>query len=403
MCGLVAILTKRPSFGFSREELDVFTTLTFIDTLRGEDSTGVFGVDNRGNVSIAKSAESAQSFLATEEFKKIDRTMFSRGLALVAHNRKATRGSITDANAHPFWVNDEVVLVHNGTFFGEHKSLANVEVDSHALAHTIANHEPDDLDGVFSKINAAYATIWYDVRDKSINFLRNSQRPLYFTQSASCWYICSEKEMLEFALKRHRVTAPKDGFEYFQLKENTVQKVTVKDNALVTKQITISGYKYTQSKSTKEVVEKDLEDSLEAYYAALSDRTKQHCAWTEHVEPAPAAKTTVLKLIHETKTEDVVEKRRESISEFTNCIIADMPEGSFNLMNYQKYQHIREIFPAGSSCYFVPTNIVPFDKGRYILYGRLTTQDAAIGFALVEEADFTKLINTTKQVELFGK
>ncbi|HET8689070.1 MAG TPA: hypothetical protein VFM18_20865, partial [Methanosarcina sp.] len=35
--------------------------------------------------------------------------------------------------------------------------------------------------------------------------------------------------------------------------------------------------------------------------------------------------------------------------------------------------------------------------------GRLTTQENVIGFSLIEEADFAKLVDANKQVELFGK
>ena len=53
MCGLVGVTTKL-SNGFSYEQVSVFEELLHIDTLRGDDSTGVFLVNGIGNVDIAR-------------------------------------------------------------------------------------------------------------------------------------------------------------------------------------------------------------------------------------------------------------------------------------------------------------------------------------------------------------
>lgn len=396
MCGLVAVISKRPNFGFSRDELNVFKTMLFLDTLRGEDSTGVFGIDKLGNVSIAKEASEAYSFMSSKEFSDIDSKMFKGGFALVGHNRKATRGSITDQNAHPFWVRDEVVLVHNGTFYGDHKHIADVEVDSHALAHAIADHKPDDTDEVFKKINAAYATIWYDVRSKKLNFLRNSQRPLWFAQTANAWFVCSEREMIEFALKREKVTAPTDGFKYSILKENVVCSIRNENGNVTTDNHEISGYKhthYTQVQSGWNAVNEVLEEAAAQYNKADA------CAWDNHVDKL----TEPLKLPAPGVAGESASKRTDSISEIQKCIVDDMPAGMYQHISYTKYTHIREVYSNATGCYFIPSNIAQFDKGRYIIYGRLTTQENVIGFSLIEESDFAKLVDANKQVELFGK
>ncbi|HET8685594.1 MAG TPA: hypothetical protein VFM18_02880 [Methanosarcina sp.] len=412
MCGLVAIVSKRPSFGFSRDELDAFKTMLFLDTLRGEDSTGIFGVDNRGNVSIAKEATDAFRFMDTPEYRSIDSKMFRGGFALVGHNRKATRGSITDQNAHPFWVNDEVVLVHNGTFYGDHKNIADVEVDSHALTHAIAKEQPDSVEKAFEKINAAYATIWYDVRDGSINFLRNSQRPLWGIQTPSAWLICSEKEMIEFAVARHKLNLA-NGSVYMSVKEGVLQKLKNKDNSLVVETKEVKGYKtattsyngvfqqqtHTPHRSQQQQPSTALTtiaDAIVAAEEALNNPAAN--AWNNHVE----TKSNVIAL--PAPSTDKSSVRRDSITEFQKAIITDMPEGAFNEITYSKYMHIREVFTSGSSCYFNPSNIVQFDAGRYILYGKLTTQDNVIGFTLISEDDFTKLINIDAKIpELHGK
>lgn len=230
MCGLVAVICKSRGGFFSRD-LEVFQTLLYLDTLRGKDSTGVFMVTNRGNVEIAKAAIEGGDFIKTNEWKTIRQNAITNGWALVAHNRAATRGSITDENAHPFWVDDKLVLVHNGTMLGDHKQLKDTEVDSHAIAHVLAEagSEVADVEKALQKINAAYALIWYDVAAKTIRVIRNVQRPLTFVETKDHIWICSEAEMLEFTLKRHNVTIEKDQGPWF-FREHDLCSWTLKED-----------------------------------------------------------------------------------------------------------------------------------------------------------------------------
>jgi predicted glutamine amidotransferase len=200
MCGLVAVINRLRN-GFNHNQLEVFRTLLLVDTLRGEDSTGIFGVDNLGNVGIVKDAINGASFLQTKEYKEMETAAYRSGWAMVGHNRKATRGAITDKNAHPFWVEDKLVLVHNGTMFGDHKKLKDVEVDSEAIAHAIAEH-PDDFKEAFKKFNAAYALMWYDVDKKILRITRNEHRPLCWVATSTMYILCSEPAFLEMVVKR---------------------------------------------------------------------------------------------------------------------------------------------------------------------------------------------------------
>lgn len=233
MCGLVAMVSKSRN-GFSSKNFDMFDILLFVDQMRGQDSTGVYQVNNLGNVSIAKKAVNSTDFLNEAAYKNLRVDGIRNGWAMVGHNRKATRGTINDQNAHPFWVDDKVVLVHNGSYYGDHKHLKETEVDSEAIAHVLAD-EPD-VDKAMQQINAAYALIWYDIPNKTLNVLRNKERPLFWVETHECWYFASEPDFIEFAAKRTNTTLigevasfDEGSHDKWILKDDKTTELTTKD------------------------------------------------------------------------------------------------------------------------------------------------------------------------------
>jgi len=203
MCGLVAVITKN-RFGFTKNQVDIFDSLLFIDQLRGMDSTGVALVEKSGSLSLAKEASNATVFRTKPEYGQLLKTAFQTGSALFGHNRSATKGSITDENAHPFVVDDRITLMHNGTLWGDHKKLADTAVDSHAIAHVLHRHE-DDVESALQEINGAYALIWHDFKNQTLNFVRNEQRPLHWIETEDGWYYASEANMLEWIISKYNL------------------------------------------------------------------------------------------------------------------------------------------------------------------------------------------------------
>lgn len=226
MCGIVGVVSKSQS-GFWKPQMDMFHELLYIDNFRGDDSTGVFMVNGSGDLEMLKEATSSPDFQRSKEYGDLMRKTFNQGKCLIGHNRKATKGSITDENAHPFVVDDRIILVHNGTLYGDYQKHVpegeKVEVDSHAIAHLIHKHE-DNVEAAVQELSGAYTLAWFDMKLQTLNFLRNSQRPMSWMETNDSWIFASEKNMLDWMVSRHTLkplTGP------VELKEGTLCTFTL--------------------------------------------------------------------------------------------------------------------------------------------------------------------------------
>jgi len=211
MCGLVMLVTKNKN-GFSQPQQNIFNTLFYLSGgFRGQDGAGVFVVDNLGNVSLAKDALRVHNFLNTKEFTELESLAYKDGWAMVAHNRAATRGGVSDVYSHPFVIDDQIVLVHNGTFVGSHKHIKDTDVDSEAIGHALL--EEKDIGAALKKINAAYALMWYNIENKKLHVIRNDSRPLWYMELPDCYVYASEEIFLKFAVEKFGLKPLADPFE----------------------------------------------------------------------------------------------------------------------------------------------------------------------------------------------
>lgn len=218
MCGIVGFITKEQHRG-ANDRRKFFEQALLVDMVRGGDSTGFFSVLHKqpenATADWAKIAADPLTFMRTNVYKeKLDKyAAFTDNRCIVGHNRSATVGSVDNDNAHPFQ-EGPITLVHNGTLtstWGMTKSMQDlkdkgVEVDSHVIAHNLAEH--DDPAEVIEKLDGAFTLIWHDARDNAIRIIRNDKRPLHMT-----WAKCedtvlfaSEGEMLFWLATRNNFT-----------------------------------------------------------------------------------------------------------------------------------------------------------------------------------------------------
>lgn len=107
--------------------------------------------------------------------------------AMLGHCRSSTRGSTSRKNAHPFLV-DNIIGTHNGTLtYQTEKELGDYsrfETDSEKVFAAINDQGIQEVSKLFNNysktMNDAYALVWYDLKDNTINFLRNKERPLHY-------------------------------------------------------------------------------------------------------------------------------------------------------------------------------------------------------------------------------
>jgi hypothetical protein len=76
-----------------------------------------------------------------------------------------------------------VTMMHNGTLTSQNTldQAYKFGTDSECIAWNLSQVEPENAGDVISKIDGAFALVWYDERDQSLNFIRNNERTLYLS------------------------------------------------------------------------------------------------------------------------------------------------------------------------------------------------------------------------------
>jgi len=174
-----------------------------VDSLRGIDSTGVAVIPrSTGDARIAKAVGDPFQLIDTHAFGEAFKGM---NRVCIGHNRWGTVGKNTRANAHPFDF-DSLVGAHNGTLTSKWEIPGGNkwDVDSQALYSYM---DEKGVKKLMDYMKGAWALVWWDKLEETINFLRNKERSLYlaFTEDGKAVFWASEAWMLTGVLGRHDI------------------------------------------------------------------------------------------------------------------------------------------------------------------------------------------------------
>lgn len=197
MCGIVGGVNLPAKVG-----QDFITQALYVDALRGWDSTGLVAI-RKGRAEYYKRAIQAADFIRTRAFQRL---VSGEAEAFIGHNRAATVGSVTDETAHPF-VHGHIIGVHNGTLdWGWKQAFKDGDkfaVDSDALIYNISQ---EGVKKTVAKAEGAFAIVYYDMKARTLNIIRNKERPMYYGllnyKGDDRWIFGSEAGLLEWIGER---------------------------------------------------------------------------------------------------------------------------------------------------------------------------------------------------------
>lgn len=231
MCGHVGVAGK---LEFKDEAL--IKKLLVLDYFRGPDSTGIASIRKNGDVKIAKVASHPMDLFEMKRYTQAAAGFQS--IAMIGHNRLATKGVVNNQNAHPYQYG-HIVGAHNGTLdkksWEDLQVLAGEEtaVDSQAIFAAIA---AVGIEETVKHMSGAWALVWADMEEGTLNFLRNKERPFWFAYEAGFnrLFWASEWEFILAATQtgpsasQYEVAKDADGHRFFQTKVDNHYKFDLK-------------------------------------------------------------------------------------------------------------------------------------------------------------------------------
>lgn len=202
MCGLVGVFGN-----LGAPDVKYFKNALVADYVRGPHSTGIFVANAKSSYWIKRAVDPC-TFL---DMKKVDSSITATQWVLAGHNRYATMGGVNSNNAHPFEHGD-ITLMHNGTLdeyslpFLRKKFNAPVfDTDSELISWLFDNYAPKD---VVAELEGAFALVWWNEADKSVNFVHNGEREFHMSVQKENVYWGSEKKMVEWIGHRTNTIIP---------------------------------------------------------------------------------------------------------------------------------------------------------------------------------------------------
>lgn len=193
-CGLFGLASNF----LSEYELDFLKPMSHLSSLRGVDSTGLCTITKTGKKKpyashVIRALQMPAPFIYGQGVNNFFGEHKNKIAVVMVHNRHATLGAVNKDNIHPFRAGP-LVGMHNGTVSGIIPKGSS-QTDSQTIYEIMA---AEGLEATLDKIkHGAYTLIWANTEEQTLNFIRNSQRPLYFMKRYGTLMWMSEKWMLE--------------------------------------------------------------------------------------------------------------------------------------------------------------------------------------------------------------
>lgn len=198
--------------GFCASDILFIRDLAYISGLRGTDGTGVLqgrSYKRFNEYRVVKSQQEVSYYLWYHATQKEGDNNILDNMAdnfMLGHVRAATKGRLSDDNAHPFDVGP-IIGMHNGTLKDDkYNPKDSKQTDSELLFKDIAHQ------GLFPVLRnldskSAYALVVYNKDNGEITFIKNKERSLYyaFNQKRRVFYYASEASMLRLAADRRGI------------------------------------------------------------------------------------------------------------------------------------------------------------------------------------------------------
>ena len=201
MCGHVGV------FGFNGgKNRPLFEDMLTVNQLRGKHSTGGAFINQQGHPRVIKAVGGPNNLLYSKKYG--DKIANKHDiLCFLGHGRHATVGKIAEETTHPFHFGN-IILAHNGTqikydsLVEDAPSNLSFDNDSQAIAWAIANK---GVKWTWERVSGAAALVWWDIKEKSLNMLRNDKRPLYFARADGRIVWASETWMIKEMCGRNNI------------------------------------------------------------------------------------------------------------------------------------------------------------------------------------------------------
>lgn len=193
MCGIYGTYHTH---SLDKTQKDILFNMFQVGHVRGPHGTGMFAV-SKEEVRCLKTGGPPHTFFWNPGYEDFYKHLDQSNI-VVGHHRYATKGKVSDENAHPFQ-HAHITLVHNGTINSGLEVGAD-DVDSNILCKEIAEV---GIQSAIAKITGPYAIVWWDAKEKRLFFIKNDLRPLAICRYMGNFYWASEKDMLLWILKRN--------------------------------------------------------------------------------------------------------------------------------------------------------------------------------------------------------